>query len=161
MPDSQIAANVTIADFVNVDQGGKANIIGGGLTLLGFDAQQGVTHPFAIFVRVSSPLPREDRPALEIVLVDASGQPVLVPGPMNEPQAIRISQVIEFPAPAHPGVHIPAGAVPSVSQYAINFSNGLPLAPGHSYSWRVQIDHDIVTSESFFVPIGVTGPVIG
>ena len=161
MPDTQISAHITIADFVNVDAGGKANVIGGGVLLLGFDPQQGVTTPFAIFVRLVSPVPTTDHPAVEIVLVDASGQPVQVPGPMGENQAIRISQVIEFSAPAVPGVHIPAGAIPSVSQFAINFSNGLPLAPGHSYSWRVQLDHDIVTSESFYVPQPSPGPVIG
>lgn len=162
MPDqSSIVAHITIADYVGVEASGKANILGAGITLVGFDFQQGVTTPFAIWVRLVSPMAIADRPAAEIVLVDASGQPVQVPGPMGEYQAVRISQVVEFPAATTPGVHIPNGAVPSVAQFAVNFSNGLPLAPGNSYTWRVQLDHDVIASESFFVPQPPAGPVIG
>lgn len=162
MPQDQtIHAHVVIADFVNIDDGGKANIIGGGVTMLGVDAQQGVTSAFAIHVRLVSRTPLDDRPAVEIVLVDASGQPVLVPGPMGESQAVRISQIVEFLPAVVAGVHIPAGSVPSSNQFAINFSNGLPLTPGQSYSWHVRLDHEVIASESFFVPHAPTGPVVG
>lgn len=158
---SDIRASVTIADFVNVDAGGKANLIGAGISLLGFDPQQGVTSPFALYVRLVSPLPTNDRPAVEILLADASGQPVMLPGPMGEAQALRISQNVDFPPVAVQGVTIPNGAIPSVAQFAINFANGLPLAPGHSYSWRIQLDHDVIASESIFIPVAPAGPVIG
>lgn len=158
---SDIRASVIIADFVNVDAGGKANLIGAGISLLGFDPQQGVTSPFALYVRLVSPLPTNDRPAVEILLADASGQPVMLPGPMGEAQALRISQNVDFPPVAVQGVTIPNGAIPSVAQFAINFANGLPLAPGHSYSWRIQLDHDVIASESIFIPVAPAGPVIG
>lgn len=161
MPSSTIRATITLADFVNVDAGGKANLIGAGIAILGFDPQQGVTTPFAIYVRVVSPVPIDDRPAVEILLVDASGQPVMLPGPMGEAQALRISQNVEFPPLAVPGVSLPSGALPSVAQFAINFANGLPLAPGHSYTWRVQLDHDVIASESIFIPLAAPGPVLG
>ncbi|OAN37435.1 hypothetical protein [Microbacterium sp. H83] len=161
MPTNSIRASITLADYVNIDGGGKANLIGAGIALLGFDPQQGVTTPFALYVRLISAMPTTDQPAVEILLVDASGQPVMLPGPMGEGQAMRISQNVEFPPPAAPGVTIPSGALPSVAQFAINFANGLPLAPGHSYSWRVQLDHDVIGSESMFIPLPAPGPVLG
>lgn len=162
MPASHdISATIAIADFVNVDASGKANLIGAGVSLIGLDPQQGASTPFGLYVRLVSPVPIRDRPAVEIVLVDASGQPVVVPGPTGEPQAMRFSQLVDFPAPAVPGVSIPAGAVPSASQFAINFASGLPLEPGRSYTWRVQIDRDVIASESFYVPHAATRPIFG
>lgn len=161
MPANDIRGSIVMADYVSIDQLGKAHLVGAGVALLGFDPQQGATTPFALYVRVISPRPSNDRPALEILLADASGQPVMLPGPMGEPQAMRIAQNVEFPPPAAPGVSIPNGALPSVAQFAINFANGLPLVPGQSYSWRVQIDHDVIASESIYIPQPPPGPVIG
>lgn len=157
---SDVQASIILADFVNIDAGGKVNVLGGGVTLLGWTGQ--LTTPFAIFVRLSTPRPIHDAPAVEILLADASGNPVMVPsGPDGESQAMRIAQNVEFSAPAVPGVHIPPGAIASTAQIVLNFGNGLPLKPGHSYTWRVQIDHDVIASESFYIPTGPAMPVIG
>lgn len=154
-----VRATITIADYVGIDAQGKVNVIGGGITLLGL--QEGGTAPFAIFVRLTSPMPLTDSPALEILLADASGNPVSIPGPQGLPQPLRIAQNVDFLPPAAPGIHIPAGAIPSSAQFAVNFANGLPLPAGHSYTWRVQLDHDVIASESFYIPTPPPGPVIG
>ncbi|ANG85772.1 hypothetical protein [Microbacterium aurantiacum] len=161
MADSELSASIILADFANIDQSGKLNVVGGGISLIGYEFQQGTTTPFTVYVRVVARVPRTDRPALEIVLADASGDPVQIPSPTGELQTMRIAQNVELAAPSLPGVSIPPGAIPSSAAFAINFSNGLPLAPGHSYSWRVQIDHDVIASESFYIPVPDPGPVLG
>lgn len=161
MAVTDIRAAVLLADYAAIDASGKLNMVGGGVTMLGFEFQQGTTTPFTVFVRLVSPVATNDRPAVEIVLADASGNPVQIPGPAGELQTMRIAQNVEFAPPMLSGTSLPPGAIPSIATFAINFTNGLPLAPGHSYSWRVQIDHDVIASESFFIPVPAPGPVIG
>lgn len=81
MPDqSSIVAHITIADYVGVEASGKANIVGAGITLVGFDFQQGVTTPFAIWVRLVSPMAIADRPAAKSCLWTLRGSPSRSPG---------------------------------------------------------------------------------
>lgn len=161
MPEQSVRATLLLADYANVDAVGKLNLVGGGVSIVGFEFQQGTSSPFTLYVRIVSPMPLDDRPAVEIVLVDASGDPVQIPGPAGELQTMRIGQNIQLAAPQLPGVDIPPGAVPSSAGFVIGFPNGLPLAPGHSYTWRVQVDHDVIASESFYIPLPAPGPVIG
>lgn len=70
-----------IADYANADTvSGKANILGGGVTGIGLNAQSGLTAPFALFVSVSVPpsLANEEA-AVEILLEDSAGEPVALP----------------------------------------------------------------------------------
>lgn len=157
-----VTATIIVADFINIDAANKVNVIGGGIQFIGFDPQQGTTSPFAIFVQVHCPLPApEMEAALEVVLADASGNPVLLPGPTGEGQAMRVAQNIEFRDFQIPGTSIPRGAVPAGSQVVLNFGNGLPLAVSQSYQWRVHIDHELKASYSFYIPGPPPGPVIG
>lgn len=156
-----ITATVLLADFANISSDGKLSVIGGGIQLLGFNPAQGLSAPFTVYVGLSSPMPLEDAPAVEILLADASGEVVQLPGPAGEPQALRISQNVEFTLPAVAGLDIPRGILPSTSQFVIGFSNGLPLQVGRSYTWRVQIDHEIIASKTMYLPAPTASPVIG
>jgi len=160
----QVEASIVVADFVNVDQVGKANIIGGGIRVMPVHPETALTNPFGVLVTFTSPL-AGDEAAFELLLTTATGEVVTVGGPAGE-QAIRISQNILFPEPSIPIVagtpqlSLPKGALPSNLQYAINFGSGLPLSPGNSYQFRAQLDHDTRAVYSFYVP-KVPKPVLG
>jgi hypothetical protein len=162
---SEIAQNakvsILLADFARVDTEGKLNVVGGGVTGLGFDLGQGLTSRFTLVVIVWVPatlLPAEC--ALEVYLTQA-GSVVMAPGPVDS-QAIRISQnVIVEPLLAFP----PAARSHVGSHYTsvLDFNNGLPLAPGGMYEWNVRIDGD--ETQTWSLPITVAGapgsPVLG
>jgi hypothetical protein len=156
-----ITASIVLADFVNVDAGGKANIIGAGLRVLPVDPNTNVTPPFGLLVLLSSPISSGDEgPAFEIVLCTADGQLVEMAGPAGS-QAVRFSQNIDFSEPGALGVVLPRGTLPSTVQIAVNFGGGLPLQVGNSYQFRAQVDQDIVATYSFYVPRPKPGAVIG
>ena len=70
-------------------------------------------------------------------LVDADGQPVLLPGPSGEQGALRIGGAFEAGRP--PGAR--PGTVTSVP-LAVNFGP-LPLDRDKQFQWRATIDGDI------------------
>lgn len=160
---SEIAkGTILLADYVNVDPMGKVNIIGGGIQFMGFDPETGMSTPFSLFVSLSaSPAPGQDRhAAMEIVLVDLDGHAIELPGPAGM-QAMRVSQNVEFTSVTPPGAPAPPTGFPSTANMAMNFVNGLPLAPGRTYEWVVQLDHDLISKVAFHVPGPTPGPVIG
>lgn len=156
----RVTARILMCDFVNIDNAGKANLIGAGVRILGLDSSTQSTSPFGLFVYLESPL-SGDGPALEVLLTTAAGQVYKLPGPEGTSQALRISQNVDFNDPLVPGLSIPKGAVPPVVQFAVNFANGLPLRAGYSYQFRAQLDHEIVATYSFFIPRAPSGPVMG
>lgn len=159
---SGAAGQLIIADYVNIDSAGKVNIIGGGIHMIGFDPENGVTAPFALFASVSAKLiaGEDNAAAVEIVLVDSDGQAVDLPGPAG-PQKMRIAQNVEFGHVLQPGMpSLPAG-FPARHNMAMNFPNGLPLALGKSYEWVIQMDHELIAKVSFFVPGIRDAPVVG
>lgn len=156
---------ILLADYASVDQGAKLNVIGGGVVGIGYLHETGSTAPFAVVASVSVPPAfYNEACAAEIVLEDASGQPVSLPGPTGDAQVMRVGQAIRFEEPkALAGIS--RFTLHARSQWVLNFQNGLPLPPGQSYAWRVKIDteshYDWV--EPFVVPGASTktGPVLG
>ncbi|PYG99169.1 hypothetical protein CVV67_16580 [Arthrobacter stackebrandtii] len=142
-----------IADFVNVDAAGKVNIIGGGIQFLGSDPETGLTAPFAVYVNVtvSIPLFDETSAAVEVVLVDTDGQPVVVPSPEG-PNIMRFNQDVDFRHTVRPEVQPPPMGFPGTSNIVLNFPGGLPLPTGSSYEWVVLLDESRLCSTTFFVP---------
>ncbi|WP_119696786.1 DUF6941 family protein [Microbacterium halotolerans] len=141
---SEVAAasdiSVVMADFANTDQGGKLNVVGGNVRVLGYEPMQGVTSRFAIAITITAPasvLPTDL--AIEAALT-SGGEVVELPGPA-EPQAVRVAQTANLAsnstAPQPIRDHL--GASHTI---VLDFSAGLPLTPGGEYSWRVQIDGD-------------------
>lgn len=144
---------VLIADFVNIDAAGKVNIIGGGIQFLGGDPDTGLTAPFSVYVNITVTIPlfEETSVPVEIVLVDADGQPVTVPSPEG-PNTMRFSQEVDLRHTLRPEVQHPPIGFPGSSNIVLNFPEGLPLTPGSSYEWLVLMDGSRLASTTFFVP---------
>jgi hypothetical protein len=159
------AVSLMIADYAVVDAAGKLNIIGGGVSTLGYVANVGLTAPFALIAAVSVPPGHYNAEcSLEIILEDASGAPVALPGPSGEAQVMRIGQAVRFDEPrSQPGVIVPRHVLPSRQQWVLAFNTGLPLPLGQKYAWRVKIDTETrhEWAEPFFVPGHAAGPVLG
>lgn len=152
---------VLLADFVNNDAAGKVNVVGGGLSLIGFDPATGQSAPFAVLAHLTCAIPGTETAAVELLLADSSGNVVMLPTPTGESQAMRVAQNVQFQPPVAPGVVLPAGALGATAQIIMHFLAGLPLRLGESYTWRLQVDHEPVASTSFFIPGPPQGPVIG
>jgi hypothetical protein len=158
-----------IADYASVDAARKLNVIGGGLTLIGQPDQisagvpSGFTAPFALVVSVTvKPTLYRSECSIEVALEDSKGELVKLPGPAGEPQKMRIAQNSVFEEPNFPA-GVPRGLLRARTLFVLMFSNGLPLAIGQRYVWRVTIDHDTRDdwTEEFFVPGPPPGLVIG
>lgn len=157
----RIEASITVGDFVNIDTVGKFNVIGGGIRIVGFNPDAGSTSPIAVLVQLASPLPTlGDGPAVEVVLTTATGSIVKV-GSGAQAQAVRVAQTVELESVTPPGLSIPRGALPASAQLVLNFPTGLPLRAGNSYQWRLQVDHEVKASYSFFVAGTQPPPVFG
>ncbi len=157
------SVRILIADFVNTDAAGKLNIVGGGISMVGFDANLKATIPHAVVARIAFP-PKYvgDSPAVELALERDDGSLVALPNPMG-PQFLRVGSADALKPAVVQGVDVPPHAVwPSV-HFAMFFSGGLPLDPGKVYTWRVKVDHDTREgwTENFFVFVPSSGPVIG
>jgi hypothetical protein len=81
----------------------------------------------------------------------------------GEPQYLRVATSEQLPPTVLPGATIPNELIRPKAQMMMHFQNGLPLAPGRVYIWRVKIDH--VTrdewTEPMYVPTFAPGPVLG
>ena len=150
---SSADGNILIADFVNIDAAGKVNIIGGGVQFLGFDPDTGMTAPFSLYASIIVTLPTLDEAseAVDILLVDADGQPVTLPGPEG-PNQLRFNQIVDFTHAKNPAVQQPPIGFPGSSNVVMNFPGGLPLPSGSTYEWVVLVDGRRLASTTFFVP---------
>lgn len=157
------AASVILADYVAIDSAGKANVVGGGISFVGFDPQMNLTSPFALYVVVATPMPsnHENQAAMEITLVRSDGQIVLLPGNDGVPAPLRISQIIEFKLNQPQGTDRPPANFPSTVSTAVHFANGLPLTPGVHYRWEIKVDGELKATTSFMVPQPSAPPVFG
>ena len=147
--------------------GGKVNLIGGGVTGLGVNPGTGATTPFALFVSVAVPPDLyHAEGAVEIVLQDASGSLVEVPGPSPglPAQPLRVGQAVRFDEPRFDRqVNVPPRFLYARAQWSLTFATGLPLMPGDGYVWRVSIDSETRDewTERFVVVGQPVGPVLG
>lgn len=145
---------MTIADYVNVDANGKANLMGAGIRVLTSASPTTMSSPFAVWATVSLP----DAPAhpviVELVLAAPDGSSVRLDDAAGHPSEIRITQPASFAPRLPPGVDVPAGELPVTHVLAANFTNGLPFAPDRTYRWQVEADGVIAGSYPFYVASG-------
>ncbi|MBI1759307.1 MAG: hypothetical protein HYR62_08795 [Actinobacteria bacterium] len=158
--------SLELADYAATDAAGKINLLGGGLNAVGFVPVAGLTAAFALVVTIFVPPEYYgEECALEIILEDDSGQVVALPGPApDQPQKMRVGQAVTLEEPKFPaGTNIPRRMLPARVSVVLAFTNGLPLAIGQRYTWRVRIDHESKDQwiYRFFVPGPAPGPVIG
>jgi hypothetical protein len=161
MSDASDTAHVriTIADYAVVDPQGKATVVGAGVSITGVNPQSGMTAPFTVLVSVTfAPQCVGEDPAVELSLETDDHQLVQMPGlpfdQTGQPQYLRVATSEKLLPTVLPGVNIPAGIVRPKSQMLLNFQNGLPLAPGRAYTWRVKIDGETKDdwTEMLYVP---------
>lgn len=155
--------NFLMADFANTGADGKAYVNGGGVAIVGFDQNSGLTSRFSLFVDVL--IPGKLAPAefpVELALLNGMGNIVSTPSPVG-PQAVRIAQVVNVDRLNGPYSSLIKDHVGTRAQIVIDFGNGLPLTPGEIYSWRVEVDGDDSAQRTYpFAVIGTPpGPVIG
>ncbi|MGH3672625.1 MAG: DUF6941 family protein [Pseudonocardiaceae bacterium] len=119
-----------LADHASAVEG-KLYISGGGWSLTG----PGPT-PGAIAMDVKVPWDERDHEhQLVLELLDADGQPVLVPTPLGV-QPLRIEGTLHLEGPFDPNVK---PGTPLDAPFAINYG-AVPLAAGARYEWRLTVN---------------------
>jgi|ERR1019366_1309538 hypothetical protein len=154
-------ASLILADYANMDAAGKLNLLGGGWQVTAL-TQTGLTPAQALVASIEVP----ERYAgtefpISLTLLDEAGDQVKIPGPSGNMEALRIAQLVKAERPNVPGVLL-HGKVWSRVQVILNFSGGLPLRPGQSYSWSLEINsyHHPQWGASFYVA-APPQPVLG
>lgn len=167
MTELRDAARVAIflADYAMADVINKVNVIGAGWAVAGHDLASGSIPPQTLVVFVDLP------PAfyghdftISLQLLDGKSAVVELPGPIGEPQALRVAQIIRAEEPVFPpGSNIPKGVVWTHHQIIFALANGLPVPPNDLYTWTVEIDGEArdIWATSFYVPGPPPPPVVG
>lgn len=151
-----------MADYAAAEQAtGKLNVIGGSIRILGF-TEQGTTSRFTVVGLVDVPsrlCPAEA--AVEIVLLDGSGDPVDMPGMAGK--KIRFAQVAKFEKPSAQRLPMLPAAITAMHQMVLELPTGLPLRVGTAYRWSLRIDGDVDHERTldFFVAGPPPAPVVG
>lgn len=160
----QATLSLLLADYASMSEVGKLNMIGGGVSAIGFDAVAGVTNRFTLIASTHAPgriLPAEG--AIDIGLY-REGQLVEMEQP-GGPQPLRIGQPVRLEKPTHAGISLShRDGLMTSHHILVDFSNGLPLNPDTLYEWRMKIDMDEDRTARFpFAVLGATvaPPVLG
>jgi hypothetical protein len=135
-----VLVSIVLGDYIAIDAGGKLNILGGGFNLTAVQAT-GTTAPMFVAVMMDVPsrhLGHEFAMLLELRDTD-SDTVVTIPGPLGNPEALRIQQLVKADRPNIPGVYLPE-SITGRAQALVGFATGIPLSPGHTYAWRVDVD---------------------
>jgi hypothetical protein len=152
-------AIVLVADYIGVDVAGKVNAIGAGFALSTI-GPNGHTPPqsVAVLIDVPSKYAGEEF-ALSLELRnETTGSTVQLPVESGQLEALRMQQVIRVERPQILGAYIPS-SITCRSQATIAFPTGLPLQPGTTYAWRLEIDTQ--TRPGWFARFHVLGPPPG
>lgn len=156
--------DLALADFAMVGGDGKLDVIGGGISILGFDPAAGVTsrHSLTVTVWVPTPLCPAEFP-VELSLY-ADGELVRLPELVGEGSPLRVASIVRIESPMHPSIDIAQrNSVGGRHIFVVDFANGLPLTAGGSFEWRARLDGDDDHDASF--PFAVAGlpstPVFG
>lgn len=167
---SELAENavvsIQVADFAIADQGGKATIVGSGISVLALAQGKQSTTRFSVVVEIELPyeLLPQDFP-IEVALTTSSGQ-LVAPGGGQQPLRIAQMATIERPQRAN-GLDYPREALRGRTRLVVDFAQGLPLPAGMAYAWRVTVDGDATRAWSYPFAVaasgtqGGPGPVIG
>jgi hypothetical protein len=161
MSEASDSAHVRIllADYAVADDAGKISMIGASISIIGINPVTGTTAPFTVVTVVSfDPKHIGESPAVELSLETEDGQLVTLPG---QPGPLRVAVADKLDAPKLSGANIPNDAVRPKAQILMQFQNGLPLAVGTGYRWRITIDQKTEPewTEPLYVPTASPGPV--
>ncbi len=156
---SEVAIVQTImADYAAVDQAGKLNIIGGTVAVVSQLPSNDALASFALIVSVTVPPTHYGSTCrIDVVLEDASGEPVYVSGLVAgaPPQPITFQQSATFDRPRlSPDLTGLGDYLPSRVHTVVTFPPGLPLPKDRGYQWRVIIDDE--TRDDWRLPFVVS-----
>lgn len=156
---------IFLADYAGNDAANKVNALGAGWSLTGLNPATGLTAAWSVVAMVDVP-PKfyNDDFAIALTLRDPTGRAVEIPGVTGTPQTVQVAQNVHVDEPSFPpGTYVPRGIAWSHLQLIMNFGNGLPLAPGHLYTWTLEIDgvRRDQWATSFFVVGPPPPPVFG
>lgn len=154
-----------LADHAAVDAGKKINALGIGFSVVGADLATGLTGPQTVVALIEVPPTFYDVDyVVTLTLRGPDDTPVTLPGPVGQPQAVRMTQTLRAETPVFdPSFNVPRQTVWAHSQVLVNLSNGLPLPLGNLYTWTLELD-DTRRDEwavGFYVPGPRPGPVFG
>jgi len=155
-----------LADHVVADASQKLNILGGNVQIITWDVRTGMSSPFALLVIITFDHDQaRETPAVEVVLENEAGDPVALPSlaPGGDPQYVRMGSAAPVEEPSFRGIYVPRRIIKPRQQIVMAFPNGLPLAVGQAYIWRVRIDQETRDdwTETFYVPGPHPGTVVG
>lgn len=132
-----------LADYAASDAAGKLNVIGGGITILGSAGPGQPSTSFTTVITCSVPAKYAGQTySFMVELHDVTtGQIVQLPSqqagqfePLRAQQAVTVA-----PVQVPQGAAVPPDAMQAHTM-VIQFGNGLPLEPGHSFEWRAEVD---------------------
>ena len=156
-------AIIFVADHLAIDAGGKITALGLGFGIAGVQPN-GLIAPQHVGVMIDVPSKYAGQDfALTIELRDEStGHTVEVPGPSGKIEALRVQQLLKVQPVNVPGLYLPE-SVPARVQTSLAFPMGLPLQPGKSYKWWLEIDaqHRAGWEAAFHVAGPPPPPVFG
>ena len=142
-PADTARVSILLGEFANVDNNGRINLIGFGPNFVGYEAAANATVPFSVVAQIYFDHTQTHKsPSIELVLEDHQGQVVSIPGPTGQAgPLVRVGksdplQAVSFPTP----LEVDADPLDPVANFILNFSSGLPLPPGRTYSWQVIVD---------------------
>lgn len=148
----ETTVSMTIADYVNVDAAGKANLVGAGVRVLtSVPRTSSASSPFAVWAAVSVRNAPERPVVIELVLAAPDGSSVRLDDSTGRQSEIRITQSVPFAAHLPAGVDVPPGHLPLTHVLAANFASGLHFAPDRTYRWQVECDGIVVETYPFYV----------
>lgn len=155
-------AVVFVADYAATDAGSKINALGAGFTLVSVQAgAPSAAQSVVVLIDIPARFAGDALPVCLDLHDDTWGRVVEFTTEQGV-EALRVQQLAKVDRPNVPGVVL-APEVQCRVQLVLNFQNGLPLVPGHSYSWRLEIDgvRRPHWAARFSVMPGPSGPVLG
>lgn len=160
---TKFRASILMADYLAVDASQKITAVGLGWSVAGIDVQTGHSPPMSIGLVIDVPpdmLNREFPVSLD--LRTAAGEVVQVPSVSGSLDALRIQQLVKA-GPLQGGPFYLPDGLPGRVQTIIAFQNGIPLAAGQSYYWRLEVDHTHLKAWEvhFHIAGPPPGPVVG
>lgn len=158
---NEAQVQILTADYAGTDAIGKLNAIGAGVTMLG-QQPDGSWPPICLAVTVNVPATHAGTDyALSVELHDVTqGKIVQIPTVDGTLQPLRVQQAVTVaPISLPPHLKRPNDAL-TQHVMVMNFPGGLPLTPGSSYEWRVQIDGRMTHWWSRFHALGPAAGVV-
>jgi hypothetical protein len=135
------AVQLLMADYAAIDQAGKLNIIGGGISVLSQVPGREVTNAIALVVSLSVPPTHYGQSCSLVVSLERAGDVVSAPSAATgSPQPVRFEQTARFEAPTLASQVMPKDYLRGRFQLVAAFPYGLPLPIGGEYLWRVTLD---------------------